>query len=182
MKKFLICLLTFIMFVGCGQLPDDISEDEQLNMPDIVFVRRIYSSDYEFLDIAFTDRNGNHYVSNDKELGSLDFAELVDKYKSGGLDGKIMMTGYYDTDKLQKNYKKLCNAVRQDGCDIVYPDMLPEVETESYNWYGLYYDENGELKSQIIHVNECMTELYSANDTINEIYKWYNGNCVHIDA
>lgn len=182
MKKLLICLLTFIMLVGCGQLPDDISEDEQLNMPDIVFVERAFSFDNEFMYISFTDCNGNYYVSSDKELGKLDFAELVDKYKSGGLDGKITMTGYYDTDRLQENYKKLCNAVRQGNCDIVYPDMLPEVESEYYNWYGLYYDENNEIKPQIIHVNKYMTNFYSANDTINEIYKWYNGNCVHIDA
>lgn len=170
------------MLVGCGQLPDDISEDEQLNMPDIVFVERAFSFDNEFMYISFTDCNGNYYVSSDKELGKLDFTELVEKYRSGGLDDRIMQKGYYNTDRLQENYKKLCDAVRHDNCDIVYPDMLPEVEAEYYSWHGLYYDQNNEIKSQIIHTEKYMTQFYSENDTINEIYKWYNDDYIVIDA
>lgn len=182
MRKFFIILLTLVMLVGCGQLPNDVSEDEQLNVPDIVFMERVYNDNNGFISIAFTDSNSNYYSSVDKEVCNLSFAELVDRYRSGGLDGRITQKGYYNTDGLRDNYEKLCNAVHQDDCDIVYPEMLPDVETESYSWYGLYYDENNELKSQIIHVNECMTSLYSANDTINEIYKWYNDDYIAIDA
>lgn len=180
MRKFFIILLTLVMLTGCGQLLDNTS-DESVNMPDIVFLERVYNDNDGFISIAFTDSNGYGYSSVDKEVCSLDFEKLIEEYKSGGLDGRIMKSGSRSPEELRENYEKLCETVCQNDCDIVYPEMLPDVETESYSWYGLYYDENNELKSQIIHANKCMTSLNSENDTINEIYKWYTNNYVDID-
>ncbi|MDE6664702.1 MAG: hypothetical protein K2K14_00715 [Ruminococcus sp.] len=172
MKRFFIILLTLVMLTGCGQL--DNTSDDSVNMPDIVFLERVYNDNDGFMRIAFTDSNGDCYTSDDKEVCSSDFAELIEKYKSGGLDGRIIKSGSRNPEELQSNYKKLCETVSQNECNIVYPEELPDVETESYSWYGLYYDENDSLKSQIIHANKCMTSLYSDSDAINEIYKWYN--------
>lgn len=177
MKRFCICLLMLFVITGCGRLTDNTS-DESVNMPDIVFLERVYNADDGFINIVFTDVNGNCYSSVDKEVCSLYFVELIEKYKSGSLDGKITKTGSRSPEELRDNYKKLCETVSQHECDIVYPEMLPDVETESYSWYGLYYDENNELKSQIIHANERMTSLESDNNTINEIYQWYIDNYV----
>lgn len=171
MRKFFIILLTLVMLTGCGQL--DNTSDDSVNMPDIVFLERVYNDNDGFMRIAFTDSNGNCYTSDDKEVCSSDFAELIEKYKSGGLDGKIIKSGSRNPEELQSNYKKLCETVSQNKCNIVYPEVLPSVEAEPYSWYGLYYDENDSLKSQIIHANNCMTSLYSDCDAINEIYKWY---------
>lgn len=168
------------MLTSCGQLLDNTS-DESVNMPNIVFIERVYNDNNGFINIAFTDSNGDCYTSTDKEVCSLDFEKLIEEYKSGGLDDRIMKSGSRSPEELRENYEKLCEIVHQNDCDIVYPEMLPDVETESYNWYGLYYDENNKLKSQIIHANDCMTSLYSANDTINEIYKWYTESYVAVD-
>lgn len=180
MRKFFIILLTLVMLTGCGQLEDNPSE-EPLNMPKIVFLERVYNDSDGFINIAFTDSNGDCYASVEKEVCGLGFSELVDKYKSDGLDGKITKTGSRSPEELQSNYEKLCNAVRQDDCDIVYPDSLPDVVADSYSWYGLYYNENGEFKSQVIQENECETGLDSNSDAINEIYKWYAGNYIAVD-
>ncbi|MDE6780877.1 MAG: membrane lipoprotein lipid attachment site-containing protein [Ruminococcus sp.] len=171
MKKILIILLTLVMLTGCGQL--DNTSDDSVNMPDIVFLESVYNYNDGFIRIAFTDSNGDCYTSSDKEVCGSGFEELIEKYKSGSLDGKIIKSGSRNPEELQSNYKKLCETVSQNECNIVYPQELPDVETESYSWYGLYYDENDSLKSQIIHANECMTSLRSDNDIINEIYKWY---------
>ncbi len=182
MRKFFIYLLTLVILTGCGQSVDNTSEEEPVNMPDIVFIERVYNDNDGFISIAFTDSDGDCYTSVDNEVCILDFEKLIEEYKSGSLDDKIIKICSRNPDELRENYEKLCKTVHQNDCDIVYPDMFPDVETESYSWYGLYYDENDKLKSQIIHINKCMTSLYSENDTINEIYKWYTDNYVNVDV
>ena len=178
MRKFFIVLLTLVMFTSCGKDIKPDSEDVQLNMPDVVFMKRVYNDNDGFIQIAFTDSNGDCYTSVDKEVCKLSIEELIDKYTSESLDGKIIKIGSRNPEEVQSNYEKLCNAVGQNDCHIVYPEMLPDVETESYSWYGLYYDENEEIRLQVIHQNECSTGLDSDCDEINEIYKWYTDSYV----
>ena len=49
--------------------------------------------------------------------------------------------------------------------------MLPDVETDSCSWYGVYYDENEKVRLQVIQKIECETGLYYDCEDLNEIYK-----------
>ncbi|MDE6677931.1 MAG: hypothetical protein K2K02_02720 [Ruminococcus sp.] len=178
MRKFFIVLLTLITLTGCGKDIKNDSEEVPLNMPDIVFMERVYNDNDGFIQITFTDSNGNCYTSDDKEVCNLGVEKLIDKYTSGSLQDKIMKYNSRNPEEVQINYEKLCNAISQNDCNIVNPEMLPDVESDSYSWYGLYYDENQEVRLQVIHKDECATDLYSDCDAINEIYKWYTDSYV----
>jgi hypothetical protein len=51
-------------------------------------------------------------------------------------------------------------------------NSLPDVEAKSSRWFGLYYDSDGNLQSQILHEEECMTDIYMNDDELNKIYVW----------
>lgn len=176
MRKFFIILLTLYMLTGCGKDIKPNSENVPLKIPDIVFMERVYNNNDGFIQIAFTDCNGDCYTSVDDEVCKLSIGELIEEYKSGSLDDRIKKYKSRSPEEVQNNYQKLYNAISQNDCDIVYPEMFPDVESEDYSWYGLYYDENEKIRLQVIHKNECYTDLYSDSDDLNDIYKWYTDN------
>lgn len=173
MKKLLVCVLSVFLLVGCGQLLNN-TFDESVNMPDIVFMNTVdYNDNSNGHALTFYDKSGNYYTSDDEYVCTLSYKELINEYKAGSLNDKITFHTSCDVSGLYDNYKKLCNAVQSGDCSIVYPEIMPCVEDSIYRWYGIYYDKNGEPEITVIHKRECMTELESDNETVNEVYNWY---------
>lgn len=177
MRKISVILLFCILFclTGCNKQGD--GGEASLNMPEIVFMNTIdYNNGKGVSALTFYDRNGNHYISADEAVCRMSYRELVNEYAAGKLESKIELHTSCDVNELYANYKKLCEAVADGEYAIEDPEVLPDVEANICNWYGFYYDKDGELKRLCIHKEERLTHLYSENEQVNEIYEWYIGS------
>ena len=167
MKKYLYILLLLVFVTGCSK------ESENTILPDIVFFNVIdyYGSENEQA-ITFYDSKGNHYTSTDSYVCHLDLQSLVTEYGEGKLVDKINYHTSCDIDELLDNYSKLCE-LGKDGCQIVYPNITLDYEADRFEWYGLYYDQNGKLDHVLLHVRNAEGDHFADDERANEIYRWY---------
>lgn len=154
------------------------------DMPDIVFVRRtVYnrsvhgfddgSSDQITGSLVFLDKNGDYYFTESPEIRSLNYDELIERFKSG--DERITKTSASrDVGELLENYKKLLKVAANKEYELIYPERVPAVEDDQVYWYGLYHDKDGTLSSLLIHERRQMTGIEANDDRANEIFKWYS--------
>ena len=70
---------------------------------------------------------------------------------------------------IRTKYRKNLNKVL---FQIIDPAIGSDVEASTVIWYGVYYDENGELQYRLIHQTDAMGEHISDNDALNEVYAW----------
>lgn len=200
-KKYIFFVLAVIMLcvAGCGNKSENmeqintkniivnssedfatVSESEDVfNLPDIVFINTItyeQTSEEEEPKVALTfyDKSGNHYVSTDEYVCSLNFEQLIQEYAKGDISDKISFHTSCDRNELIENYNKLCKLNR-DGFEIVHPEFGPEVLANYEVWYGLCYNQSGNVQSVILHERNEHGEHYADNDQVNEIYEWYIG-------
>ena len=187
----LICILTCM--VGCGKKYEGnsqndgssenahltIEKEENSQLPDIVFMNTIMYAETSNDDepesgITFYDKNGNHYISTDEYVCSLDFEQLVQEYAEGKLSEKICYHTTCEIEELVKNYDKLCK-LSEDGFEIVRPESGPDVLANYEVWYGLCYDQDGNLQVIKIHERDGHGDHYADDEQVNEIYEWYLG-------
>lgn len=174
-----ICIILSVVPVitGCGkresESTSDVRGDNPAQMPDIVFMNTITDSDDSYKLITFYDKNGNQYTSTDTYVCSLGYKKLVNAYVEGDLADKITFHANCDVNQIYDNYKKLLEVSQRKDYQIVYPEMLPDVEDSIYQWYGIYYDENGQLSILELHRKERMVHLEANDERANEIYDWY---------
>ena len=176
-KACVLVLLMVLCMTGCvaqrAEVPIDIAD-----MPDIVFLNTVDPNTGDGTGISgmtFYDKNGNHYISTDEEVCQMGYARLVSEFASGNLSDKVELHTSCNIDELLENYQKLCEVAQNSEYSIVYPEAMPTVDAEICSWYGLYYDENGELRSLTIHKKERLSHLYANDERANEIYDWYLG-------
>ena len=135
-------------------------------------VEEIVKDNIAVKSLGFYDMNGNYYTSTDPDLNALDNIALISEYKAGHITEQIQHYTNCDVNVLTKQYKKL-NKIYQSGLlEIMCPNELPTVQAESITWYGYYFDQDGNIQYQTIHRKESMTDLYTDNDTVNEVYDW----------
>ena len=172
-KKFMALMSAVMIFLSACAVESDINVEE---IPEILFVSVTSVPDYERVasgnSIAFYDSEGNYYYSDDDEVCSLTMTQLCEQFGKGALDDKITLSGACDREGLQKNYGMIPSLVRAHA-DIVYPNELPAVESESKSFYGLYYGGDGEVGYILLHRYERMTHIYSDDKRADEIYEWY---------
>lgn len=194
-KKIIFTIFTCILvcMMGCGNKYDggnqNDSRSESTNsditkavkdvskLPDIVFINTITyaetsNEEEPQLGITFYDKNGNHYVSTDAYVCSLDFQQLVQEYAAGKLSEKISYHTSCDIEELVENHDKLCK-LSEDGVEIVYPESGPDVLANYEVWYGLYYDQSGNIQALKIHEKDGHGDHYADDEQVNEIYEWY---------
>lgn len=167
------------MLTGCGNHEKAWPPDDPAQMPGIVFIVDYY---YKTLPatqnqyaIRFYDKNGNYYGTDNREVCGMSFEELVKAFENGELDGKITCYSHTcDADELFTNYQKLCEVSKNNELDIVYPQAVSAVEEDLIQWYGLYYDREGEFQQIMIHEDE-EESFYTNDKQANEIYEWYEG-------
>ena len=179
-----LILSGFCILTGCTNAENRSMDTGEL--PAIVFLVRtdisdtLSEADTEEIErqniavrtLGFYDKNGSYYISVDPDLNALDNKTLIDEYEAGHLTEQIQYYTSCDADILAEQYEKLRNICLNGEFEIVYPNELPTVQAESSAWYGFYFDQDENLQYQAIHREERMTELYSDNDTVNEIYDW----------
>lgn len=185
----ILCVLPAVSMisVGCGYDHNGSSSahvaDDPSQMPDIVFFNVINykasASDGHYESaMTFYDKNGNHYVT-DTAYGSyicgLKYEDLISEYAAGNLDDKIAYHTSCDVNELFENYQKFCEVSQNKDYEIMYPEAIPAVEANEEFWYGLYYDEAGELHSLKIHERGAGGNYEANDERANEIYDWYIG-------
>ena len=168
----LVCLM--LCMVGCGNG----EEKEYSHMPEIVFLNIISYADVSDggpqSAITFYDKEGNHYTSDDAYVCSLPFEQLLQEFENGTIADKICYHTSCDPEELLDNYNKLC-SLSQDEFEIIHPDLTLDVEANEEYWYGLYYDQDGNLQYLILHERDANQggDLYADDSRANEIYEWY---------
>lgn len=161
-----LCLL----LTGCGQ---------QHVMPEIVFLKRhsaAISGDAEESgsrnSVAFFDRNGQYYTCGDAAFVNQYDAELCRQFAEGNAPVTKSSISC-DPAKLQTQYDRIMRVLPDDPA-LDVPDALPAVEADSDYWYCLCPDADGQIQAFRIHANICMTDIYSTDETVNAVYKWYS--------
>lgn len=187
MKRMLAALSIFsLVLTSCGKTANDTAQNE---LPAIVFIVRTDISDTlgEMSDeeiaqrgiavesLAFYDKEGNYYSSRDPDVNAMDNKTLITEYEAGHLTEQLQYYTSCDADALADQYAKLLKIYRKGKLEIVYPHELPAVQANFSAWYGFYYDRDGNIQSCTIHQEERMTELYTNNDKVNEVYEWIKG-------
>ena len=184
-----------VCIIGCGNKQDSEFPDGDGNeivltnkareeetasqIPDIVFLNTVMyvkSTDEDVTQsaITFYDKNGNHYTCTDAYVCSLRFDQLVQEYTEGKLADKISYHTSCDVRELKENYYRLCKLSEVE-VEIIYPEMGPDVLANDEAWYGLYYDQDGNLQSLLIHERNAHGDHYASDERANEIYEWYLG-------
>lgn len=123
-----------IVLCGCGvdrTVAKKIKEPGQ--MPEVVFW-----SFADFSDVAeegelqgrwtFCDKNGNFYISEDKEVCSWNIVDVMEQYTAGNLTDKIELRATCDAAEVFENYQKLCKISKNKDYKIVRPDSGPAVQ------------------------------------------------------
>ena len=90
-----------------------------------------------------------------------------------------LMSGYSDyvvktvsQEEVVEHYKTLISVIGKNGSNLLdYPEAVPDVVAPSFSWIGIYYDQ-GELRFAELHINMCMTDISSKDDTVNGLYEW----------
>ncbi|MCH5208147.1 MAG: hypothetical protein J1F04_04635 [Oscillospiraceae bacterium] len=155
--------LPAILFIVRTDISDTLSEmsAEEIEQHDIIAE-----------SLGFYDKEGNYYTSSDPNLNAMDNQTLIAEYEAGHLTEQIQYYTSCDTDILAKEYAKLLKIYQKEKFEIVNPNEFPDVQAESSTWYGYYFDQVGNIQCCTIHQRERSTDLYTNNDTINEVYEW----------
>ena len=141
-------------------------------MPEVFAFRK---AEYENGENGLTvlDKRGWILTSFDNEIYALDSEQLCEMLADGKLDDRLSIDGQINLTELYDNYIKLLE-ITENGTpgELVYPDMMPDVEASSVTWYVNYCRYWNDMSTVPIHKNERMTDIYSDNDVVNEIYEW----------
>lgn len=174
-KKALILLsLVFVFLTGCGNNQQEVPAI--VFMCDMDFSRIASEGDPVEYVVTFVDKNGNQYISTDSSIYEMRSERLVAEYAEGNLEGKLELRNTCDVNTLMEKYKMLQKVASNKKYEIIEPDdmeLLPDVESEVINWYGLLYDKDGTLNRIHLHCVDRTRHNYSNDDRANEIYEWY---------
>lgn len=182
-------VIIMIFLTGCGLWGDKTCARTIKNpseMPEIVFVYHIChlstanSRDDAKCSMAFYDKNGNYYVSENTKLCSLSAEELIKEYAEGNLNDQIELHMIGDAEEIFANYKKLCKVSKNNKFEMVYPEEGPESIEDEAQWYGIYYDKEGNVQTLIFHESDAHGSHYSNDERANEIYEWYTNSFRHV--
>ncbi|MBP3459816.1 MAG: hypothetical protein J6K58_11470 [Lachnospiraceae bacterium] len=194
MKRIIsVILISIIMIccVGCespGNIQDETGVDTS-EIPCIVYLVRTDTYDLvqeEFVgkwNLAFYDSDGNFYLSDDPDVLDMDNETLIVEYEAGRLNDKIQLSASCDAAILAEQYAKMHNIYLKEQLEIVYSEeknleIVAELSRRSSSltncstWYGFYADENGDIQYQIIHKRVSNVQVYTDNESVNEIYDW----------
>ncbi len=174
-----LIVIMITMLTGCSRDTARTIKDPS-EMPDIVFMNVVDLSEVVEADevqtgVTFYDKKGNHYTSFDSYDYSLTIDELFEVYRAEDLEDKFYLHTTCDVNELFENYQKLCQLSKNKELEIIYPEYGPAVEAIRQNWYGLYYDKEGNIQTIRIHARDAWGDHMANDERANEIYEWYIG-------
>lgn len=155
-------------------------------IPDIVFQCVMYTYRYDeqktkqyyVCEITFIDRYGKCYYSDDPSVcngfdGNNE--DFINAYKAGELDGKITLCNSCSGNEVRKRYRKIYKQARKGTIQIIpYGGLTMEMSYPHLVWYGLYFDESGEMQSVILHEKRPGYGELTNDKQANQTYGWCN--------
>ena len=129
--------------------------------------------------LTFYDSEGNYFTCDDTDVITMSAEQLVKAYESGELKDKLKPYGTIGKDEITEQALALARLYREGklkNAELNSPEHLPAVQAKRKEWYGLYYDEDGTLHKQILHSEQCSTDINMTGDDLNSIYEWIKGS------
>lgn len=163
-------VVSVILFVGIVKINNEYYNND---IPEILFLKQVNYENENL--IAFYDKNGNYYSTDDKYVCSLSTSDLIKEYSAGNLKNKIKFVLSCDKNILLFNYNKL-KKLSFEKIEILYPNTCPQVEVPIYDWYYLYYDTKNQIKKVCIHRNDRCGDLNTNYVEVNEVYEWWSNS------
>lgn len=192
-----VTLLSILIFlVSCGEKTKntsktlDVSEDTivinsaqfEFEIPQIAFLMSVDYSDVRetgpLVEYVFYDKSGDVFFTDDSEIASMTYAQILEKYQDGSISDKLIKVKTVDDpEALKECINDLQAVLNNSEYQIIHPEYGPDVLSQTTWWQGLYYDENHELKSIILLMNDNFGD-HVANDTrAGEIVEFLKSNC-----
>ena len=168
-----LLLTSVIAMTACSRTKkaqtQDISFEE---IPEFVFAFS-YSPEYPDAPggyVTYICKNGDILEFSDNELENLSLEDRMKKHANGEYSNFVVKT--IPQEAVIEHYKRFISVIDKNGSNLLdYPEAFPDVEAPSYNWIGIYYDQDG-LRFAELHKKMCMTDISSKDDTVNGLYEW----------
>ena len=149
----------------------------ETELPPVVFLKYVSFTDITEegapkASVSFFSKDGNHYISNDGTLSAMYPNIIAAEFEKGSLQEHITPHTQCEPDELKEEYLKVSNVIISGNFQIIDPTEGPDVEADTVIWYGVYYDESGELQYRLIHKKDAIGEHISDNNDLNEVYAW----------
>ena len=120
--------------------------------------------------VKYICKNGDVLEFSSNELNGLSLDERMKKHANGGYSDYVVKT--VSQEEVVEHYKTLISVIGKNGSNLLdYPEAVPDVVAPNFSWEGIYYDQ-GELRFAELHMNMCMTDISSKDDTVNGLYEW----------
>ncbi len=161
-----LCIVISVFCVGCGK------ED---SMSEIVFM---YKSDYGREDyddyrLCLMDYQGNVYYTDNKENSFGSMENIIENYKLGELQKKMILYATRDEAIVQENYNRIHDIVIQEDYELYHDGVATTAICPEVSWSFVYYDKTGEI--QIVDLyREGEVDYEPYNDTVVEVVEWMN--------
>ena len=152
-------------------------QEVETQLPPVIFMKYVSYTNASEEDIpgssvSFFANDGSHYVSIDTTLAEMYPNKVAEEFEKGTLSDHITLHTQCEQDELKEKYLQVSDVITSGDFQIIDPTIGPDVETSTVIWYGVYYDENGELQYRLIHQKDAMGEHLSDNGDLNEVYAW----------
>ena len=165
-----------------GQTTQSGAVQPNYEIPQIAFLMSVdYSPVREeepLVTYVLYDQNGDVFYTDDSDIAHMTYAQILDKYQDGSFSDKLTkVKTIEDQGALQECIDNLQGILKNDEYKIIDPEYGPDFLSQTTWWQGLYYDENHELKSITLLMNDNFGD-HVANDTrAGEIVEFLKSNC-----
>lgn len=193
--KILSFICALVLLSSCGknsQIPKDTqdhvdsestSQNTQIDseIPEIVFIKVVdYSQvrDTEpLVEYVFYDKSGDVFFTDDSGIANMTYVQILEKYQDGSISGKLTkVKTIEDQEGLQECINDLQSVLNNDEYQIVHPEFGPDVLWQTTWWQGLYYDNNHELKSITLQMNDNYGDHIANDSRAGEIVEFLESN------
>lgn len=174
-RVLVIILLVLSLVVGLLKYNNIIGKPPE--MPDIVFLCIMHDYKNHVHEITFIDRYGECYYSNDPYVcnGFDEIKDFIKAYKAGEIEDKIKLCGSCSSNEVMKRFRKMYRQVKNRNiCIIPYGGLTIQMFYPNFDWYGLYFDESGEIRYVRIHDKRPGYEEVTNDRQVNQTYEWCN--------
>lgn len=172
MDSTLTAVSAIVLLIGCCTGCGWGGKRSKQAIPKICFM--YYESYENGSNVGFCDNSGNYYSILKDNVKYMKLDRLMESYGAGELDNDIKLIRMCRKGELEEVYSTMIKAVKSGKCGMKVPDNLPAVEAPHSEWYGVYYDEDDALATVKLHENQCMTDINSENENLNDVYEWFS--------
>lgn len=144
---FLLGVVALFTFLGI-QRKKHIAELEQVELPEIVFVRSVNKTDNTFAT-RIINKDGEVYYFE----GNRTMEELIQLYREKRMKEELDFVREIGINDVKEKYNIFLELASEGQYEVRQPGGLPDVIDSRYTWYGFFYDSNMELQSMLIYVN-----------------------------